>query len=246
MRISSLILVSAISVAFFISACAEKSSDSGQDQSDVQEMQEGEKSRGMEVNEESSVVISREDAKAYVDAFQALGVEPIEQDFVNSFELNHGDLKAVLNDPDHQNEHKIYALIGLEEVTSNSSSFKMIFAIYNQELKEYAFYDFMRPCPVYCPSFLEDEPVGFTVGDLGDAEGFWFGRADLDSFLENALADGVESYLVVNKDAQDQTLELKTFLCGGNQQSCDTSDPEYGWVFAACGPDPMTNCYSFD
>ncbi len=181
--------------------------------------------------------ISKACAKQMLDDFESLVQNQPNKQFVLGFQTNHGDIVALRNDPDISNADTIYAMIGYN---SRIASFELIFAIETPvNSGQYRYFDFTKPCPIYCPGFLDSATTPPpTLSQLNGNKGYWFGRNGLSKFLGIAAGEGVQSYLYYPNNNWSGDIHLVE--CSGECEEPTPGTEE--WHFEPCNPDPNATC----
>lgn len=222
----------------FSTACETTSSDSSTAESEA--TIDGQNSRGLEmtdtdviVNCPESPIIDSTVAIARINAFVALSDTT---EFVCGFQLSCGDVDTLDSYRDPDNEYPIYAMYAYD---TDSSQFDLIFRTKKvvDEVPQFTYFDFTKPCPSYCPS-TDDCKNPPTKGQLNGVTGYWLGKEGMDQLL--GAAEGEELSLMLRTNEWDKYLVF--VLCDSANKNCEETKIELG----PCGPTGDQPCPSFD
>lgn len=125
-------------------------------------------------------------AKTLVDAFALLQTNEPDKDFVKGFEASFGDVEELLSVYDTTSDDTHYALFAYK---AEVDSFDLILCIESPSGSgEYRYFDFMRPCPKFCPDTTNygNAPLE-KLGKVNDHLGYYF---DTDEITRIITFDG--------------------------------------------------------
>lgn len=178
--------------------------------------------------------LSQEQAKELVDNFENLVSSDPEKTFVCGFELNRGDIQAILEDSTGQTTDSIFFMLG---ANTNGDTFDVVICIENSSTSQYAYYDFTLPCPEQCPSYLATCNAP-SLGDLAGNKGYYTLRSDLQTFLNEATQPQDTSYVMYQTNSWSSG--LYGVVCGDDCAAPGANAP----YFTPCGN--SYPCHSID
>ena len=184
----------------------------------------------------NSSELTQAEAEQLLGDFENIVSTDPEKTFVCGFELNHGDIKALLDDPDLKNVDTLFAMLGYSQP---GDSFDLVICIETPvNSGHYRFFDFTQPCPEQCPAYMDTPCSAPGLSDLSGNKGYWFGREGLTAFLDSASSESAKTYCMY-KDGEWAN-GIYGIVCNPDCDAPSDEDP----YFAPCGTDP--ECFQID
>lgn len=186
------------------------------------------------VETSNSSELTREEAKQLVDGFASLVASSPEKTFLCGFELNHGDIQAILNDSVSNGADSIYLMLGYN---AEGDTFDLVICIENPVESQTRYYDFTLPCPEQCPAYLADCAAP-NLSALSGNTGYGTTREVLTAFVNAASEKKAKAYCVYNTG--DWSQGLYGVVCEGE---CDAPGDDAPY-FTPCGN--TSSCHQID